>query len=50
VRYIDVCTFISTGDRDTFMCNGRCIGLSLQCNGIDDCGDNTDEQNCGMYS
>ena len=35
-------------DRDTFMCNGRCLGLGLQCDGIDDCGNNLDEQNCGM--
>lgn len=34
------------GDRDTFMCNGRCLGKQLLCNGVDDCGDSSDEQNC----
>lgn len=23
-----------------------CISLNLTCNGVDDCGDSTDEQNC----
>lgn len=33
-------------ENDTFMCNGRCLSLNLRCDGKDDCGDNTDEQNC----
>ena len=28
--------------------NGECIPENFVCNGIDGCGDNSDEQNCGM--
>ena len=35
---------------DEFECdNGECVSENLQCNNIDDCGDNSDEENCGMY-
>ena len=33
-----------------FTCdNGQCVRESNKCNGRDDCGDNSDEQNCGIY-
>ena len=33
-----------------FKCsNGKCIRSTRQCDTHDDCGDNSDEQNCGMY-
>ncbi|XP_052805279.1 uncharacterized protein LOC128234798 isoform X2 [Mya arenaria] len=34
------------GVRDTFMCNGRCLGSNARCNGVNDCGNNEDEQDC----
>lgn len=31
-----------------FKCkNGKCISRHLQCNDVDDCGDESDEQKCG---
>ena len=34
-----------------FTCdNKQCVGESDKCNGRDDCGDNSDEQNCGSYT
>ncbi|KAH3893700.1 hypothetical protein DPMN_017850, partial [Dreissena polymorpha] len=44
---IDPCP---AGTRDTFMCNGRCLGTSLVCDGKDDCGNNADEENCPSQS
>ena len=37
-----------TCDSDEFHCdNGRCIPSSYQCDYLDDCGDNSDEEGCG---
>ena len=35
-------------DSDQFTCiNGQCIPESWKCDATDDCGDNSDEENCG---
>ena len=41
---------LCTSTRDRFQCdNGRCVHDSLVCDEMDDCGDNSDEeQGCGM--
>ena len=32
-----------------FKCNnGNCVPVSDKCNSVDDCGDNSDENGCGM--
>ncbi|XP_010219077.1 PREDICTED: low-density lipoprotein receptor-related protein 2, partial [Tinamus guttatus] len=35
----------------SFSCgNGRCVPRNYQCDGVDDCHDNSDEQNCGSLN
>ena len=37
-----------TVENDVFKCrNGPCIDIEYRCNGADNCGDNSDEQDCG---
>ena len=31
---------------DTFMCSWGPLPIVLRCDGVDNCGDNTDEENC----
>lgn len=34
-----------------FRCtDGRCIGYELQCNGMEECSDGSDERDCGNYA
>ena len=41
--------FMPACDEHQFTCmDGRCIPASVTCNGVDDCGDNSDEEGpCG---
>lgn len=40
--------FHQTCDHFSFQCqNGMCISLVWKCDGMDDCGDYSDEANCG---
>ena len=44
--FIAVSAYCSSG----FRCNnGRCISTYRICNHIDECGDNSDEINCGQF-
>uniref|UniRef100_A0A671RDY0 Low-density lipoprotein receptor-related protein 3-like n=1 Tax=Sinocyclocheilus anshuiensis TaxID=1608454 RepID=A0A671RDY0_9TELE len=37
----------SSCENDEYLCgNGKCIPRSWRCNGLDECGDNTDERSC----
>ncbi|TTK32046.1 Low-density lipoprotein receptor-related protein 3 [Bagarius yarrelli] len=37
----------SSCETDEYLCgNGKCVPRSWRCNGLDECGDNTDERNC----
>ena len=45
--YLDVGADCLAGQ---FVCdNGRCLDRTQQCNRVNDCGDNSDELNCGVY-
>ena len=39
----------STGHRPLFICDsGECVGDRFRCDGSNNCGDNSDEDGCGM--
>uniref|UniRef100_A0A669DQ67 Complement component 6, duplicate 1 n=1 Tax=Oreochromis niloticus TaxID=8128 RepID=A0A669DQ67_ORENI len=45
------CRIESVNCRDNFKCdNGRCINSTLTCNKQNDCGDNSDERDCGEFT
>ncbi|NXC15591.1 CO6 protein, partial [Corythaeola cristata] len=43
-----LCNIVEVDCKNKFQCeSGRCIAKQLECNGENDCGDNSDERNCG---
>lgn len=43
--------FNRTCEPFTFKClNGVCISMEWKCDGVDDCGDYSDETNCSKYT
>ncbi|NWX21848.1 CO6 protein, partial [Aegotheles bennettii] len=43
-----LCNIVEVDCKNKFQCeSGRCIAKKLECNGENDCGDNSDERNCG---
>uniref|UniRef100_A0A8C0IBN6 Complement C6 n=1 Tax=Bubo bubo TaxID=30461 RepID=A0A8C0IBN6_BUBBB len=43
-----LCNIVEVDCKNKFQCeSGRCIAKKLECNGENDCGDNSDEINCG---
>ena len=48
---IDVTGIIRKCPPGVFQCkNHMCIDISNKCNGFNECGDNSDEIDCGKYS
>ncbi|XP_047411927.1 complement component C6 isoform X1 [Sciurus carolinensis] len=44
-----LCQIEETDCKNKFRCDsGRCIASKLECNGENDCGDNSDERDCGI--
>ncbi|NXH64402.1 CO6 protein, partial [Rhabdornis inornatus] len=42
-----LCNIVEVDCKNKFRCeSGRCISRTLECNGENDCGDNSDERNC----
>lgn len=37
------------GEAEFHCTDGRCIGYGLQCNGVNECSDGSDERDCGNY-
>ncbi|XP_076218773.1 complement component C6 isoform X2 [Aptenodytes patagonicus] len=43
-----LCNIVEVDCKNKFQCeSGRCIAKKLECDGENDCGDNSDERNCG---
>ena len=49
LNYVISSVFVSIGcSSSQFTCaNGQCVPLTARCNSINECADNSDEQNCG---
>ena len=60
--YLSLNLFVATGSEEllphfdecseeSFMCgNSLCVSLDKVCNGIEDCGDSSDEADCSKYN
>ena len=49
LNYVISDVFVSIGcSSSQFTCaNGQCVSLTARCNSVNECADNSDEQNCG---